>query len=211
MRWAGLFLQLIDEEAKVQSGQATNPRSQSSGGRASFRPKQAAQSRAWIKVPLWGAVRFSLFPRTQGHLSWSHCLGLAERQSAPGKPGHGSPRLGGWQSQSLCDYTHGGALQGPERLSNLSKVTQLTVGLMETWTPRPAFQLGSHTFCIQETAPGSRAHRVCCLGSHHLPSLGLAALQALTRPGCLPVTLGRDGSGFNNLHTLLPRLETPER
>ena len=128
MRWAGLFLQLIDEEAEVQSGQATNPRSQSSGGRASFRPKQAAQSRAWIKVPLWGAVRFSLFPRTQGHLSWSHCLGLAERQSAPGKPGHGSPRLGGWQSQSLCDYTHGGAPQGPERLSNLSKVTQLTVG-----------------------------------------------------------------------------------
>lgn len=84
-------------------------------------------------------------------------------------------------------------------------------GLMETWNPRPDFLLGSHTTCIQETLPGPRAHWACCPGSHHLSPLGLAAPQALGTLGCLPVTLGRDGSDFNNLNTLLPCVEMPGR
>lgn len=101
-----------------------------------------------------------------------------------------------------------GDSQGPERFRNLSKVTQLTCGLMETWNPRTAFLAGSHAFCIQGTPPGFRVPRVSCLGPHHLSSVSLAALQVLTRLGCLPVTLGRDRSGFNNLNTLCPRVET---
>lgn len=137
------------------------------------------------------------------------CLEVSEHWSASGKAQLLEHLVDEWHSQS---YKFVGLRiwreipQGPERLRSHSLLW--TDGVLESQVSEPS-SWALVTSVSEGTPLGLRIPQACCPGPHHLSSLGLAALQALTRLGCPPVTLGRDGSGFNNLNTLLPHVETP--
>lgn len=106
-------------------------------------------------------------------------------------------------NQNMRD-ANSGRVSSPEMSTKVPKVTQLL------WVDggRPSLWVLTHP---ASKGPVPRlGPEPTQLTSISLSSSRLHILQALAWLGCLPMTLGRDKSGFSNLNTLLPRLETPD-